>query len=184
MVACSFNSLTLLWHNYAYIRIKTVRVDSALAVCTPLCPHLFFHSPFQPSVSFLPLKVLSTKYPQWEAGRLFNTLHHSQKVCATDIVRGSIVAPLTHLSSFSFPLYSLFLFCSIRGWLLPLITAARQPGWAASSLLWVFCCCLRACHPLYHPSYTSCNVWTSNLLRQLGLSLAAHPVNYNTSASC
>ena len=92
-----------------YVNIK--KATCALAVWTPLHARLFCR-PFQPPVSFLPLKRSSTKYPQGEASRLFNTLHQSQKT-ASDIVDWSLQR-LVHGSfdstiMFLFPLSYAFL---------------------------------------------------------------------------
>ena len=42
--------------------------------CSDSTPSTPLLSPFQLPVSFLPLKALVPKYPQWEVGQLFNTL--------------------------------------------------------------------------------------------------------------
>ena len=108
-------------------------------------------SPFQPSVSFLPSNILSPKYPQGEASRLFNTLP-SHEDCASNN-NGLVthidwsMTPLTQLSSFLFTLtYPLFiLFLSWSG-SPPLTMADYKSGSGPLS-----CCELFSL--LYLPSY-------------------------------
>ena len=89
-------------------------------------------------VSFLPPKVLSTKYPHGEAGWLFTTLHHSQKTMNLTSTAGHhrdrITAPLTEFASFLFTLSYPFLFY-------PSLTASPDQGGLSTGVGPSFSCC-------------------------------------------
>ena len=118
-------------------------------------------SPFQPPVSFLPLKALSTKYPLREVRWFFNPLHHSQKTMHLISVAGHhrywIAASLTQLSSHLFPLYF-----SPR-----LTVCPDQVGLSTYVRPFSVCCALSSLSPLLPSRFI-------DLLRQLGLPPLLH----------